>query len=595
MNLVTCSPGQPLTGQAVIAMLTDGTVADGQAASGRAGALTPGQLRDALQARGIVLGTKRAASDGPDPGAEVHVLQLQGKGPPHWVVLDGGVVLDPWLAEGVALETYGEPVAAFYGVRWADGTERGAARPPPREAGGDFGDAGGEGLAVRGSAAVWVDVRALVPWSGNYNEHPREQLDAMHASIDRFGWTEPILVHRGSGRIIGGHGRRLVALEKIARNPGWRLADAPEAGFVPMRWSDVSASEAEALAIADNEIATLRVRNDVQLGRVLEGIRVRDGDLVSSIAAVGLRADDVVRLLQRQAPKDPAKVEAPPPPAKPPRPVSKPGEVYELGRHRLRCGESLDAEAIRELLDDAPADLCFMDPPYAIYGSSTGVGADIADDGMVRAFFRDVLLHASGSLRLFGLVWVCCDWRSWASWWEVAKVTDLRIKNALVWDKKGAGLGSQYAQTYEMIGFLQKAPQEKALMSSRTTGARMVHAPNVFHRAAGEEAEPREEAEPADGLYDGRNLIQANRVSKGRVHNAQKPVELICDVLRPAMRPGEIVLDLFGGSGSTMIAAEKLGLQARLSERDPGYCDVIRKRWGDFARECGIDAGPGAL
>ena len=458
-----------------------------------------------------------------------------------------------------------------------------------------------EGPRDHAPAAEWVHVSDLHPWPGNYNDHGPEQLEALHAAIDRRGWGAPILAHRGTGQVVDGHGRLEVALAKIAEDPAWQLPDAPGPGQVPVRWRDGTWEECEEEALAANLIPRLSRIDDRRMGQVLAAVSSRQGGVSDLVArSVGLERERVSELLHRARPKDPATTPPPPELEPPKRPKSKPGEVYQLGPHRLRCGDSLDVDGLRELLHDGPADLCFMDPPYAIYGSSTGIGRDIADDGMIRDFFKECLLHASASLRLFGLAWVCCDWRSWPSWFECAKGTDMAVKNAICWDKRGSGLGNQYAQTYEMIGYYVKSPVERAFMSTRKTGIRGVHAPNVFHV----EGDPITEGEPLPrqfegdpgAAYDKNNAFQNNRVTGSeRVHNAQKPVDLLVRVMKPAVRPGEVVLDLFGGSGSTMIAAEKLGLHARLSERSPAWCDVIRKRWGLFARDLGIDPGPGAL
>ena len=463
--------------------------------------------------------------------------------------------------------------------------------------------------------AVWIHASELEPWSANYNEHPREQLDELHASVDTF-WTDPILVHARDGgrRVISGGGRRIVALEKIERSGGtWKLPDAPAPGVVPCRLFHGTAEEADELAVAANEIPRHAQRDDLRLGRVLESIAARrQGIDHATTLRLGLRRGEIAELIHRARPRPPAAEAQEPPEIKPPkRPVSKVGQVYELGPHRVRCGESLDVDGLRHLLQEEPADLIFSDPPYAIYGSSTGIGRDIADDGMIRPFFSEILHHASASLRLFGLCWICCDWRSWPSWFDVAKGTDLAVKNALVWDKRGAGLGNQYAQTYEMVGYFVKSPVERAFMSTRKTGIRGVHAPNVWHVAGEPLAEgeplPREhDADPglvygdpnvssAEGVVSG-VAIQHNRVSGvERVHNAQKPVDLVAAIMRPAARPGEVLLDLFAGSGSMLFAGEKLGLRVRLSERSPQWVDVIRKRWGTYARDLGIEPGPGAL
>lgn len=439
------------------------------------------------------------------------------------------------------------------------------------------------------AAAVWMDARELVPWAGNYNRHPDEQLKSLRAAI-ALAWTETIVARRDGLTVISGHGRLEAAMLEIEENPAWTCAGAPGPCLVPVRLVDVTAEEAEELAIAANEIARQGLPDERQLGRVIEGIRVRarGRELADAqVERMGLRRQRVAELLQKARKKTPADVNDPPDFEIPDQPVSELGVVYELGPHRVLCGEALDLGNLRKLLDGRPADHAFMDPPYAIYGSATGIGPDIADDGMIRPFFQSILLHTAASVRKFGLVWICCDWRSWASWWEMAKGTPLQVKNKLIWRKPG-GLGNQYMQTYEEIAFLTHQPSRKALTSNMETGARPVLAPNLFEV-------PPDALDEREVEYED-EVIAVNRVSgEARKHNAQKPIALIEAAIRPGVRPGEVILDLFAGSGSTLIAAERLGLHARLVEQKPGWVDVIRRRWTIFADDLGIDAGPGAL
>ena len=123
--------------------------------------------------------------------------------------------------------------------------------------------------------------------------------------------------------------------------------------------------------------------------------------------------------------------------------ITKLGDLWLLGEHKVLCGDATKKEDVEQLMDGQKADMVFTDSPYAIFGSSTGVASDISDDNMVRPFFRDILIASSKILKDFGHVYCCCDWRSWASWWEMAKRTDLDPKNMIVWDK-GGGQGAMY-------------------------------------------------------------------------------------------------------------------------------------------------------
>jgi DNA modification methylase len=199
------------------------------------------------------------------------------------------------------------------------------------------------------------------------------------------------------------------------------------------------------------------------------------------------------------------------------------------------------------------ADLVCTDPPFAIYGSSTGIGADIADDKMVRPFFERVLKQLARVVPDFGHIYVFCDWRSWGAIWDSAKRAQLSPKNLLVWDKGNGGLGGMYANCHELVGFFAKLPPPKSMKSGKEAGERCVFAPNIlrYARASGEE----------------------------RNHNASKPVELVRELIRNSSDKGAVVLDLFNGGGTTLIACEREGRRYRGLDIEPREVDKTIRRW----------------
>lgn len=271
------------------------------------------------------------------------------------------------------------------------------------------------------------------------------------------------------------------------------------------------------------------------------------------LALMGFTTDDVEKLVRPAKRERSSAAGSDELPAIVDDPVTRPGDLIELGAHRLLCGDSTDGPALDRLLGGARVDAVIMDPPYAIYGSSTGLAAEVADDKMVRPFFREALRAAARALIPFGHCYVCCDWRSWASWWEVAKGTGISPKNMIVWDKRGSGLGNNYANTHELVFFATAIPK-RTRMTVDNPGQRPVLDSNVWHIA---------------------------RVPSGeeRIHNAQKPVELVTRALTNSTVAGERVLDLFAGSGTTLVAAEQEGRAAFLMEIDPAWCDAIVARW----------------
>lgn len=177
----------------------------------------------------------------------------------------------------------------------------------------------------------------------------------------------------------------------------------------------------------------------------------------------------------------------------------------------------------------------------------------MTDDKIVRPFFEQLWRRAERILPEFGACYVFTDWRTYAAVWGAARRTLIRIKNAIVWAKNGAGLGNCYANTYELIAYGMKCPPPKSMSGQERRGIRQVLRPNVFtfNRVTGDE----------------------------RMHNAAKPVELLREFVRNSSDAGDLVVDLFGGSGSTMIAAELEDRRCALMEIEPKHCDRTLVRW----------------
>lgn len=342
------------------------------------------------------------------------------------------------------------------------------------------------------------------------------------------------------------HARPIIALPDgliVAGEQRWRAAAEAKRETVWVYFAKLNAEQRRTWALRDNNHA----------GEFVPDLLAEfmDGMPKSAIELTGFTPDDVARVLK------PAKA-APPPaaddlPDAPARPVTRPGDVITLGDHRLMCGDSTKDADLRKLLGGKRVDAIFTDPPYAIYGSSTGLSSEVADDKMVRSFFRDILVAAHTAVKPFGHVYVCCDWRSWSSWWEVAKGTGLNPKNMIVWDKGGAGLGNNYANTHELLLFAASIPPRQR-MTQENAGQRAVLDSNLWR-------------------------IPRVPAGEDRVHNAQKPVELVERAVGNSTDDGARVLDLFGGSGTTLIACERLGRAGLAMEIDPKWCDVAVARW----------------
>lgn len=240
-------------------------------------------------------------------------------------------------------------------------------------------------------------------------------------------------------------------------------------------------------------------------------------------------------------------------PEPPKAPRVKRGELWMLGKHRLLCGDTFVDEHRLRLMGNEKADAILMDPPYAIYGSSSGIAADIADDKMVIPFFESLARIAMGTVKDYGHVYTCCDFRSVGALYQGNRQGGAALKNTIVWDKGGGGLGSSFAICYELIVFTAKLPNVRTLKHGRKAGQRIVNAPNIqrFPPTSGDE----------------------------RKINASKPVALFELFVKVSTDEGEIVVDFFGGSGTTLIACEKQKRRCFMMEENPAHADIVIERW----------------
>jgi DNA modification methylase len=219
------------------------------------------------------------------------------------------------------------------------------------------------------------------------------------------------------------------------------------------------------------------------------------------------------------------------------------------------CGDATKEEDVEKLMAGQDADMVFTDPPFAIYGSSTGVGQSVTDAGIVRPFFRAMCQAYSRITEWFGHIYVCCDW--WSYPVLVSEAEDqLAVKNMIVWRKPGrGGQGSCYLNCHELIIFFVNQPEQKS-MFDKPGSKRKIYDPNVWDA----------------------KIVPVGK----RGHFAQKPMENIQRAIGNSSDQGLSVADLFGGSGSTLIACEQLNRKCYMMEIEPKYIDVIIERWQDF-------------
>jgi len=226
------------------------------------------------------------------------------------------------------------------------------------------------------------------------------------------------------------------------------------------------------------------------------------------------------------------------------------GDLFEIGPHRLLCGDSTDSDAVARLMDGQKADMVFTDPPYALFGNSTG--AAVADDKMIRPFFLLIGTSIMKATKKFAHFYSCLDWKSWAAVLETYQKAGLTVKNMIVWDKGSGALGQAYRSQHELIMF--GLCGNNGISITGTSGV-----------------------ESKYQIKD-TNVWTVKRENKQGMHAALKPQELIQKAVQNSSFADELVLDLFLGSGSTMVAAQQLKRKCYGMEMEPKYCQVIVDR-----------------
>lgn len=395
----------------------------------------------------------------------------------------------------------------------------------------------------------------LNPYSNNARTHSKKQIKQIASSIQKFGFTNPILVS-DSGEIVAGHGR--VSAAKLLG-----LTTVPT-----ITLSHLTDAERRAYVLADNKLALNAGWDRDILAIELQGLIDLDFDIELtgfSLAETDFILDDV----QEADPNGPdAAADEIPSLAK--TAVTARGNVWCLGRHKLICGDARSAEDYRALLGSERADIVFTDPPYnvRIDGHVTGLGSvkhrefAFASGEMSKAqfisFLTEALSATAAVMRDGAIAFVCMDWRHMGELIAAGEAAFTELKNLIVWNKTNGGMGAFYRSKHELI-FVFKAGRGEHT-NSFGLGDTGRYRTNVWD-------------------YPGISSMTANRAEELAMHPTVKPVALVADALRDCSRRGEIVLDAFGGSGTTLIAAEKTGRCARLIEFDPLYCDTIVRRW----------------
>lgn len=335
-----------------------------------------------------------------------------------------------------------------------------------------------------------------------------------------------------------------------------------------VRIDHLSAEERRAYLLADNRLALEAGWDREVLARELQELQALDFDL----PALGFTLPEIDSLYEDLADASTEGVDpyddAMPEPQK--NVVTRPEDIWILGNHRLARGDARDSSLYKCLLQGDTVDIVLADPPYNVkiennvsglgkvrHGDFARASGEMASDEFI-AFLTESFEPAASHMRIGAIAFVCMDWRHMTEMQEAGLAAFDELKNVCIWNKKNAGMGAFYRSKYEMVFVFKKG--EAAHVNTFGLGGGGRHRSNVRD-------------------YAGVSALSGSGRDELAMHPTVKPVAMIVDALKDCSARGAIVLDNFGGSGSTLIAAEKCGRQARLIEYDPAYCDTIVRRW----------------
>ena len=386
-----------------------------------------------------------------------------------------------------------------------------------------------------------VATKEIIPYARN----PRKNEDAIakvSASLKEYGWQQPIVVD-AEMVIIAGH-TRLEAAKRLKMEK------------VPIHIADkLTEAQVKAFRIADNRVSQ-EAEWDMDL------LKIELGDLEGldfDLSLTGFDDDELNALMLEAVEEGLTDEDAAPEP--PTDPIAVRGDVWQLGKHRVMCGDSTSVDDFQKLMDGQKSDMIFTDPPYGMsYGGgraagSTKKGATVKAHGMIKnddlqgeslvQLVADAVYNSLSFTKEGSALYSCLTWRTYSEFEQALNEMDKPVKACIVWDKKSIGLGqANYRPQHEFIFYCGGQWYGDKSQS------------DVWHLSRGN-----------TGEY---------------VHPTQKPVELIEQALNNSSKSGDIVIDCFGGSGSTLIACEKLARESRLMELDEKYVDAIVLRWQDF-------------
>ena len=375
---------------------------------------------------------------------------------------------------------------------------------------------------------IQMKVKDIKPYEKNAKKHDKTQIANVAESINRFGFAQPLVVDKDNVLIIG-HCRLLAAKQlKLREVPVLRMEELTEEQVKQLRLLDNKLNE------SDWDIELLQ-------------------DEVAELDFDGFDLDWGFKELEDSAVIED---EAPEPDMENP-PISKLGDVWQLGRHRLMCGDSTDPDMVAKLMNGEQADLLVTDPPYNVdYEGKTKDAMKIQNDSMsddsFRSFLVDAFTNAINSLKAGAAFYIWHADSEGYNFRTACKTVGMQIRQCLIWQKNSMVMGRQdYQWRHEpcLYGWKDGAGHKWNADRRQTT------------------------------------ILEFDRPTKSDLHPTMKPVNLISYQVRNSSEQDDIVLDLFGGSGSTLMACEQLNRSCFTMEYDPRYADVIVKRWENFTHK----------
>lgn len=401
-----------------------------------------------------------------------------------------------------------------------------------------------------------INIDEIIPYENNAKLHPEEQIEQIKKSILEFGNNDPIAIDKNNV-IVEGHGR-LLALKEL----GYKEIEVIKLGHL-------TEEQRKAYTLIHNKL-TMNTDFDIEiLESELASINIIDMndfdfDLDIEMEETTIEDDyDVEEKLER--------IEEP---------KSKPGDIYQLGEHRLMCGDSTSLEDVKKLMNEDKADLLLTDPPYNVNISNSD-GMTIENDNMsdenFKQFLNAAFKNASASLKNGGAFYIWHGDSETVNFRNACEDNDLSVRQCLIWVKNGFNFGRQdYKWKHEPCLYGWKDGASHYFIDEYNN-------PTVIEDNLNIDLLKKEELKKlVEELLSDRvptTIIHEDKPLKNDKHPTMKPINLLSFQIKNSSKKEEIVLDLFGGSGSTLICAEQLNRKCYMMEYDPKYVDVIIDRW----------------